>query len=420
MTSHVSQTATEDWRYIAEGGSTIVFSYNGPVHSSLDNKVLRLRKISISQRVILRLVPDESLPHLEVVKVEKKWLRLLADAAEANRPEVRRAEDRIDWDRETAVLADNLIGGSGLAVEIKPKWGFLPCPDYLSPTTRRIKTRTCRFCMHAYHKDAAEKHVPSDFCPLDLYSGEEHRVRVALHALWDAWMQTDGGINNLRIFASGRVLRPTTDLALLQSLLTSTESTTSHSSVDALRIEFINALLPTLMTTRILRLLSFLQRTLDPLDIEGVAALWARIHGDKDADAPLGLGEGVPEPTLDEWTRFVDAYLATSQARTNTCVVDSDPVADREELRYYCLAYLLSATFKDCSLVIRVGSRPGPETLDTAADGQEEHQDAHTCRKTTSEVKLIDLDVKSIKRLAKWEKLDREIVTAYAQTRRTS
>lgn len=66
--------------------------------------------------------------------------------------------------------------------------------------------------MHAHAKGAAEKDVPLEFCPLDLYSGDEQRVRRALRALWTGWVRTDGGINNLRIFADGSVLRPSSDV----------------------------------------------------------------------------------------------------------------------------------------------------------------------------------------------------------------
>lgn len=142
-TSSVSQSLVQDWKYLAEGGSTIVFAYIGPAHYTLSNKVLRLRKvkhqntgtkedalapplvdlddpaIAFQETVIRRLIPNELLPLLEVVSVDKNWVRPLAEAAEAHRPEARRLVDRIDLDRGTAVLADNLIGGAGLAVEIK-------------------------------------------------------------------------------------------------------------------------------------------------------------------------------------------------------------------------------------------------------------------------------------------------------------
>lgn len=259
VTTPVSRSSLEDWKYIAEGGSTIVFAYVGLANHLLSNKVLRLRKVKyqtigskddalapplndlddpvivFQHMIIRRLVPDGFLPSLEVVNVDKGWVRLLAEAAEAQRPEARRLVDQIDLDRETAVLADNLIGDSGLAVEIKvsvrcltrilfssrypqPKWGFLPRPDHLSPLTRPVKTRTCRFCMHAHAKGAAENDVPLDFCPLDLYSGDEHRVRRALCGLWTGWVRTDGGINNLRIFVDGCVLRPSSDVCISANL----------------------------------------------------------------------------------------------------------------------------------------------------------------------------------------------------------
>lgn len=143
MSGLVSQTSVKDWKYIAEGGSTIVFSYAGPPHPVLTNKVLRLRKIPINaaasgvprpeaplldindhavtfQRTIMhRLIPEQFLHQLQVVRVDKHWVRLLTESTERSRPEARRRVDRIDLDNETAVLADNLIGGSGFAVEIK-------------------------------------------------------------------------------------------------------------------------------------------------------------------------------------------------------------------------------------------------------------------------------------------------------------
>jgi len=339
-------------------------------------------------------------------------VQLLVEAAEASRPEARRVEDRVDVDRGTAVLTDNLIGGSGFAVEIKPKWGFLPCPDLLSPTTRSIKTRTCRFCMHAHMKGAAEKDVPSDFCPLDLYSGDERRVRVALHALWDAWVRTEGGINNLRIFANGRVLKPTSDSTSIQPLSAPTTEVMPNPSLDTLRAQFLDALLPSLLTNPVLRLLSFRQRTLDPLDIEGLSALWGRIHSGDGGDLPLGSSEA--EPTPEEWMRFVDTYLAGCDMHAG---VKAEPEPNKAELRYHCLAYLLSATFKDCSLVIRMESRASTGPLDGCASNTVDaaQQDTHTHAIAPSEVKLIDLDIKSIKRLAKWEKLDLQIATSYAQ-----
>ena len=55
------------------------------------------------------------------------------------------------------------------------------------------------------------------------------------------------------------------------------------------------------------------------------------------------------------------------------------------------LAYMLSATFKDCSMIIGLSKDQEPY------------------------IKLVDLDVKSVKKFAYWVKLDEEIVETYSQ-----
>ena len=124
-----------------------------------------------------------------------------------------------------------------LAVEVKPKWGFLPSSPFLTPHTATVKRSVCRFCMHqllklkrgqSEHSSAhtvavggwplcdfmSSRHsfahslssaaVPqcvyvlvgavSNFCPLDLYSCEPGRVHRAVAAL----LHTPH--NNLRLF----------------------------------------------------------------------------------------------------------------------------------------------------------------------------------------------------------------------------
>lgn len=137
---HVIDTQPSDWSYISEGGSSIVFSYSGPSNPTFDATALRLRKVSIHEhdtviepgqeepddptivfqhRVIQRLVPAEYVPRLETVHVERTWLEQLAKSSEARRPAERRAKDRIDLGKRKAVLATDLVGGAGWAVEIK-------------------------------------------------------------------------------------------------------------------------------------------------------------------------------------------------------------------------------------------------------------------------------------------------------------
>lgn len=152
-------------------------------------------------------------------------------------------------------------------------------------------------------------------------------------------------------------------------------------------------MLPLLLETPVLRLLSSLQRTLDALDIEGLSTLWSLAYQSvvlQAAEVPPAvvppLGSGLAEPTLADWQAFLDIYLAKHSQ------MDHDH-PDSANIKYYCMAYLLSATFKDCSIILRV-PQDGPHT-----------------------VTVIDLDVKPINRLRKWAALDRKIVEAYKDVR---
>ncbi|KAJ7217091.1 inositol-pentakisphosphate 2-kinase [Mycena pura] len=371
----LADTHPADWSYLSEGGATIVFSYKGPPSPIFEGNVLRLRKCTLNdestpplgpeidpavdfqKKCIERLIPAAYLPRLEPVAVGPNadaWLAALAAQCEPRRPYERRQKDRIDVRRPRAVLATDLVGSQGIAVEIKPKWGFLPSPTHLSDLTRPVKTRTCRFCMHSHLKAQQGDSVSLDYCPLDLYSGDESRVMKALNALWDAWKESDGAVNNLKVFVRGNKIDPAEQHSILDMVSGATDPKEGLTS----------ALLPVLINTPVLRTISRLQRTLDALDIEGLAALW-------------GCAPGGADPTLAEWGDFISTYLAAPAP---------SPPADPAHLRYHVLAYILSATFKDCSVIVRV------------PDG------------TAS---VIDLDVKDVGRLPRWERLDREIVAAY-------
>ncbi|OSX65545.1 hypothetical protein POSPLADRAFT_1065282 [Postia placenta MAD-698-R-SB12] len=173
---------------------------------------------------------------------------------------------------------------------------------------------------------------------------------------------------------------------------TATFDTSAALSLRDIRERFVASLLPILLETSVLYTLSNLQRTLDPLDIEGLSTLWTNSYPQFVSSSVFGTS--AQEPTLEEWTRFIDEYLSRT---TITGRSGHHPDPQPEDLRYYCLAYLLSATFKDCSIMISM----------TPATGE---QDAGR----RGSVKIVDLDVKRISRLAKWERLDKEIVSAYA------
>jgi inositol-pentakisphosphate 2-kinase len=167
-----------------------------------------------------------------------------------------------------------------------------------------------------------------------------------------------------------------------------------HTLTSDMRKKFAETVAPMLMDHPVLAKLSELQRSLDPLDIEGLSAL---VTGKPATEYP---NESLPfldapevqapeEPTLNEWRRFIDAYFhhkfgdslptpANFQAFTH----------GMSQKRYHLLAYLLSATFKDCSIIIR----------------------GHEDDVRSAAVTIIDLDSKSLGRMGKWESLDRDVV----------
>lgn len=247
MSIDARKTSEKDWKYVSEGGATIVFSYIGPQSEDLTGMVLRLRKakladledvvasqdedkeynaevddstVSFQARVTSRLVPPANLPKLVPCRVSFSLLSSLSNASAKIRPSKRNSTDAIDTRKRRAVLATDLIGfesGSNgatprsFAVEIKPKWAFSPNPNYLSPQTRDVKTRHSRFVMHSYYRTYSGHSKPeaeSTYDPLDLFSGEAPRIEKAVTSLWDSWVRSSGSANNLKIFIGGKTVDP--------------------------------------------------------------------------------------------------------------------------------------------------------------------------------------------------------------------
>ena len=139
----VRHTQPSNWKYVSEGGATIVFSYAGPPHPKFDGTVLRLRKIPSStvssptqsdseserddptieyqSKCIERLIPPQYLPHLETIVIDRSWLEALVVLHDSVRPgpEERRKKGGINLERKKGVLATDLVSGNWLAVEIK-------------------------------------------------------------------------------------------------------------------------------------------------------------------------------------------------------------------------------------------------------------------------------------------------------------
>lgn len=277
--------------------------------------------------------------------------------------------------------------------------------------------------MHAYHHSRSESHEERgiSYCPLDLFSGEPARVRKALGALWDAWDASSGSVNNLKIFVKGKIVKPKPAVAGQVSLSSAYNQPQSLTHVtqprdfgelaeflpageEGMKSTFVQVLGRMLDSSPLLAKLSMLMRSLDGLDIEGVEKLWKESKHFPMASLTPPIAQDEDEPSLDDWEEFVAEYLQHGP------YVSADPhptdPPKEEDLRYWLTSYLMSATFKDCSVMLRFPS--GMVSDEWTFENPERHVEVPL-------MTAIDLDPKSMRRLQKWYDMDGEIVREYAR-----
>ncbi|KIK57726.1 hypothetical protein GYMLUDRAFT_262897 [Collybiopsis luxurians FD-317 M1] len=378
-----ANTRPDDWNYLSEGASTAVFTYSGS-ESQFQDKVLRVRKddgttaqdetasLLFQEEIVPRLIPEKHLVTAEPVFVSKAWLQTLSIICAALRPAWRK--DNIDLSRNQALLVPNLVA-SPVSVEIKPKWSFL----------KGKSPQTCRYCMHALTRGWI-----TSYCPLDLFSSSSERVAKAIYGLYDAWAGGAATQNNFRLFVGGEKVPPNNLFSALQKhgIL---PPAVSESGIRDIFVETLQTSLLNFEFSTLLKTLKQLQWTLDGSGIEGLAMVWEEVHSQSYSPVKPSFGKGFPQPTPADWQAFVTEYLegehGVQRKRTGA-----------EKLRYHILSYLLSATFKDCSIIIML-----PGLLDKTSPESS----------FPSRITLVDLDPKPIERLQKWLDQNREILQDY-------
>jgi inositol-pentakisphosphate 2-kinase len=136
----IATTEPSHWKYVSEGGATVVFSYIGPANPHFDGSVLRLRKASgaaglaeeaedpiveFQMRCTSRLISPIHLPRLQSVSLKENWVQKMISVHDGFRPAERRSKGGIDAARSKGVLATDLVGGDWVAVEIKVRCSIL-------------------------------------------------------------------------------------------------------------------------------------------------------------------------------------------------------------------------------------------------------------------------------------------------------
>lgn len=382
------------WTYVAEGGANIVVRYTGPqvkpFASDRGPLVLRVAKTGARRsplqpdemidNVWSQVFPRDHLPMVQRVQIRRtcevsgdnaqtQFLMALdgriADARPANRKNA-----AVDCNAEHIwAMRDE---SQGLVFEIKPKCGYLPS------TGSAVKRHYSRYRMHRILK-AAEKEqgagassyrIPAIsltewealYDPLDLFSGDEIRVRKAATALVADW-RTGG--NNLRILHCGAALRP------------GDRCTATLLGTDTMIGERLsNVLLSAPMQGALNNLRSW-QLHLDPFGIDGLMNLWHRVL----PDFEFGDTSVLAPPSVSDYALFL------SQRK----YLDREVDMNLKGLRHAIMGHLLSATCKDLSIMCRYV--PDASTL----------QPIH-----------VDLDAKPITKLGAYARIDRKVVDIFS------
>lgn len=440
------------WNYHCEGGKNVLLSLQPQATPSkfvLDGRPLALRigktasgawdktdeLDEFTQEIIVPLLGNQQLLPIAIRLAlrdsrDRSIIETLAASIELHRPHFRRvASARINADALSHVhviedvTAPSIIDhGNTLCVEIKPKWGYLPRTDSLpfSSPNIHIKSNYSRYRMHRVAKAMDAGHVMTAeqfdelYDPLDLYSAEERRMTKAITALYKDWRTSQGATNNLRLFWNGKIVAPDDGdlIAEIERHLIS-DSRTETSSEDNL-LEGLVAMLirelskpqvPPLHTAQplltVLDRLAYLQSQLDPLDVEGLAKAWLEVAksetlGDLAPDQsqldPESTSLLTSPPTVDDLKHCLTDILGPGP-------VSCPPRTPAQSLSKHIHRFLLSSSFKDCSLLIR---------CDKSEEGV-----------LMSSTKVIDLDLKPISKLPSFQITDTFVCSRFARWKST-
>lgn len=194
---------SKSWKYINEGNVHIVLKIDST------NYVLRLIKeddektdlqfvrtsTEFVNKVMIPLFSLTNLATYDIIEIPENELNHVIKCLEDIRPKQRQIKSKLSC---YAIRASNLLIISpqcvtNYCVEIKPKEGFMPAS--LKDSSK------CFYCLKQYLK-LHEKQINkvSEYCPLDLFSGNKQRMKCALLNLMD------NPQNNFKFFRNETVI----------------------------------------------------------------------------------------------------------------------------------------------------------------------------------------------------------------------
>ncbi|CAL5014368.1 unnamed protein product [Urochloa decumbens] len=417
----------KDWVYKGEGAANLILSYTGSSPSML-GKVLRIKKIlrdksqpssscmvfSSYEQLLWGHIPElvgsvkqDCLAQAYAVHVMSKhlganhvdggvrvgvsgdFLELVEKNVLNSRPAWRVNASSIDKTADAGLLiADHSLfsgnprGSDCIAVEIKAKCGFLPSSEYISKENS-IKKQVTRYKMHQHLKfHQGEISKTSEYDPLDLFSGSKERICIAIKSFFSTPQ------NNFRIFVNGSLVfggmgggadnvNPAETDKCLEDL----------SKVSGLELpDFIELLSEAIFKSGVLGNLLTTQK-LDDHDIEGAIHLYYNI-----ISQPCSVCKNI-----------TDAELLRKYTLLHSLPLDKSLKIVRD--------FLVSATAKDCSLMISFRPRQGGTT-----DSEYDSVFLDSVERTYEyKANFVDLDVKPLDKMEHYFKLDQKIVNFYTR-----
>ncbi|KAL4208957.1 Inositol-pentakisphosphate 2-kinase [Rhizopus azygosporus] len=344
----LDQFVANDWSYVGEGNANIVVRYMGQ-DVELKRKVLRVKKKQVyteSAAKFSQQFTDKIIARLlgqEYVlpfEIVHVSRKFLIELASHIEPQrpLCRLEKKINCDSTVAILLEDLTESNSI-----PTLTFELKPKWgFKPRSSLIRYPKLKqtHCRFCMHSHYRNKHVP-DYCPLDLYSRDETRVTKAIEVLTTCKSLT-------------KTLKISSDLCL---------------NMDDIK----HVLKEIILKDPILSRIQKLQRQLDELDIEGIFPIYEKHKPIKNID-------------IEQWVKVIDNF-------------EKGHRADMIQRLY---EYVLSMTFKDCSLLVNARHIKDGDRM--------KHIRLRNGIYIGYDIKVIDTDLKDIEKIPYWYELDQTIV----------
>ncbi len=299
-------------------------------------------------------------------------------------------------------MTDNtyLPFGTGPCVtfEIKPKKGFLPTAPFIQ---NKIKHRVDYYTMNQQLKYRNREVMSvSRYSPLDLFSYDISRVRVALRAL------VENPQNNFRLFIDGKLayLCNEENCGSSEMFIKVFSEYCPHISYGDGCDEILNFLAWVLVSEPLLDRIKAMQM-LDDCDIEGAFPCY---------EAMVKRGECILPRTIDS---------AKPRKPPLKPPIDCSPTYQRSTVQQY----LISRTAKDCSLMITIKSRQNksdplrstsenniPISQETLEETSRDYRIKETERYIYS-ISAVDLDPKPLSKFPQWHSRDNQVVSCFSE-----